>query len=462
MKISKRFGPSVPSLAFVLLLGLMASIWIAGGASRADAFGQVIVRITSWVCLIILLLFRTPHPFRRAGWAFALLLAALILTLVQLVPLPPALWQLLPGRDLLAEAAAISKMPQPWRPWTLSPTATLNAASSLIVPLTTFLLMSALDASGRKYALGLLLCVVVASMLSGLLQSVGVYFYNPLINESVGFVSGPFANRNHFALFLALGCMLAPAWAFIDGPKPRWRALLALGFVLLFLLEILISGSRAGTLIAALSVAIAFLLIWPGLKNLFANSPRWLSAAVMAGTASAIVLFVTLSIVADRAVSINRAFALDTGQDMRGRGLPTVLAMIREYFPWGSGLGGFDTVFRIHEPLNLLKPTYFNHAHNDILEIVLDAGVPGLLLMLSMGAWWAWASIKAWTATSGSEYMLARVGSGMLLLIFIASIFDYPARTPIIMATIAIAAVWLSEALRESRSSALPDRDQHL
>jgi hypothetical protein len=26
-------------------------------------------------------------------------------------------------------------------------------------------------------------------------------------------VSGTFANRNHFALFMAIGCVLAPAWA---------------------------------------------------------------------------------------------------------------------------------------------------------------------------------------------------------------------------------------------------------
>jgi hypothetical protein len=53
-------------------------------------------------------------------------------------------------------------------------------------------------------------------------------------------------------------------------------------------------------------------------------------------------LLVGLSISADRAVSVNRLLMVDAESDMRGRALPTVLAMIRAYFPVGSGLGGFD------------------------------------------------------------------------------------------------------------------------
>ena len=43
----------------------------------------------------------------------------------------------------------------------------------------------------------------------------------------------------------------------------------------------------------------------------------------------------------------------------------------------------------------------------------------------------------------------------MLLMVFAASVFDYPARTPIIMAVIVIAAIWLSGYARQSAASAL-------
>ena len=140
---------------------------------------------------------------------------------------------------------------------------------------------------------------------------------------------------------------------------------------------------------------------------------------------------------------IYRVIGVDPGQDMRGRGLPTVLAMIWAYFPVGSGLGGFDPIFRMHEPISLLGLTYFNHAHNDWLEVVLDAGLPGLLLLFSAVLWWGWASICAWRAGADTRYILPKLGSAALLLVMIASIFDYPARVPMIMAVIVIAAAWL-------------------
>ena len=75
---------------------------------------------------------------------------------------------------------------------------------------------------------------------------------------------------------------------------------------------------------------------------------------VVAEAAKAATCCVLISVAAGRAVSINRALTVDAGQDMRARGLPTVLEMIRTYFPFGSGLGGFDPIFRIHEPFELL------------------------------------------------------------------------------------------------------------
>ncbi|MGL1423567.1 hypothetical protein ACSTJ1_00050, partial [Vibrio parahaemolyticus] len=50
------------------------------------------------------------------------------------------LWQALTGRDLVAAAAIGGN--QPWRPLSLVPGATLNAAMSLVVPAATLLLLA--------------------------------------------------------------------------------------------------------------------------------------------------------------------------------------------------------------------------------------------------------------------------------------------------------------------------------
>ena len=458
MAQSRSAGPHArPGLSFCLLGALLAVLWLAGGASRGDVSGQVVVRGVTWGLLVIALLFAPRPAPGTARPVLFILLAALALALIQLVPLPPALWQALPGRALIARAAALSGEPQPWRPWSMVPGATVNAASSLVVPLATLLLAAGLRPAERAWLPGLVLGLVAAAMLAGLLQFSGSALNNPLINDSTGAVSGTFANRNHFALFMAMGCVLAPAWAFREGRQPPWRGALALGLVLLFALTILASGSRAGLALGALGIALGLAIVWQGIRRALGRYPRWVFPALVAALVALVAGFVLVSIAADRAVAINRAFAIDPGQDMRSRGLPTVLAMIGRYFPAGSGLGGFDPLFRIDEPFALLKPTYFNHAHNDVLEIALDAGLPGLLLLAAALAWWAWASVR---------HALPKLGSALLLLVIVASLFDYPARTPMMMAMMVLAGVWLGAAIPAPvparAGAALPTNDQHL
>lgn len=451
-----------PSLPFLLLGLLLSVLWIAGGASRADAAGQIVVRAASAILLVVAILFGDRPDMGGAKPVLLILAAAILLGLLQLVPLPPTLWQALPGRAMLAEAAAASGQAQPWRPWSITPGATTNSVASLIVPMTALLLVTGSTAEEQSRLPGLLLCLITASTLVGLLQFSGVGVGNPLINDAPGAVSGTFANRNHFALFLALGCLLVPGWIFCGGRRPHWRGPVGLGLVLLFSLTILATGSRAGMVVGLLALIIGGVLAHRGVEAELRRYPRWVSPALMAAVAGVIAVFVLISVAADRAASFDRILLVDPGQDMRSRGLPTVLAIIRNYFPAGSGLGGFDPIFRMHEPFGLLKPTYFNHAHNDFLEVALDAGLPGLILLLSGLTWWAWSTVRAWSGRPDVRREFPRLGSAILLLVVIASAFDYPARTPLIMTVMVIAGIWLGGAAGQRPTSALPNTGQHL
>src|SRR3546814_17788482 len=75
---------------------------------------------------------------RSTGPVFWLVLATMLLVLLQLVPLPPGLWTALPGREFLLSAPLSQET---WRPWSLTPSTTINAASSLIVPVVTLYLV---------------------------------------------------------------------------------------------------------------------------------------------------------------------------------------------------------------------------------------------------------------------------------------------------------------------------------
>lgn len=437
--------PGGLGLGLVFTALFMAVLWVAGGASRPDVMGQVVVRASAWMALCLTALF-VPRLALGGRTALALFLAmALALALGQLVSLPPSIWQALPGRALLIEAAAVGGEAQPWRPLSMVPDATLNAASSLVVPIAMFVLLASMREEERRWLPGMLLALIVASSLLGLLQFSGSKFSNPLINDTVGQISASFANRNHLALFLAIGCSLAPVWAVRGRRSLQWRMAAALGMVMLFILVILATGSRAGLLLCGLALAAAAMLVWKDVRRLLRPYPRWALPALGGVVASLIAVTVLVAFASDRASSINRILVGEVGEDMRTRALPTVVDLVGIYFPAGSGLGGFDPIFRIHEPQELLKLTYFNHAHNDLLEVALDAGILGMLLLLAAAIWWGVATLRAWRG--GTDSLLPRLGSTILGLILVASLFDYPARTPTIMAVLVMAAWWLSEPL---------------
>lgn len=440
--------------AFVLLIPLLILYWFAGGASRGDVPGQILVRGGACGALLAASLWMPRPAWRTVRPVAAFLLIALILVILQLVPLPPAVWQSLPSRAWLADAAIVSGQPQPWRPLSLVPGATMNAAESLVVPAAVLVLIAGMRERTRAMLPALVLVLVAAGAGVGMLQAIGAGFGNPLINDTPGEVSGMFANRNHFALFLAMGCLIAPVWAFDGTHAARWRSPVAFALVLLFVLTILASGSRAGMMIGGVATGIGLLLARRGLARMLRHVPRWVVPALLVSIVGMIGGLVLVALLADRAESINRILSVDASDDMRARALPVVLKMVRTYFPLGTGIGGFDTMFRIYEPFDLLKPTYFNHAHNDFFEIVLDAGLPGLLAVTAAVLWWGWASVRGWRIWRATSFTLPLLGSATILLILIASIFDYPARTPMIMAMLAIAATWLNA--QESEGAAYP------
>lgn len=426
-----------------------ALVWFAGGASRSDQSGQLVVRAAAWaVCIGAIFLFRREDVLSsvrsaRSLWLFAALVAAL--TALQLLPLAPQVWTALPGREIVAQTAVVAGFEQPWRPLSLSPGGTVNALSSLIVPFAALLLFTQASLQQHRHFLTAVLAAVLLCVLVGLLQFTGARFDNPFINDGLGEVAGIFANRNHFALFAAFGCVLGPVWGFAQERGPRWRALLGVAFMLCCALLILASGSRAGLALGGTGMVLGLLAVRRRIADHVRSLPKGVSLIVIGFTVTAVIGFLVLAFVMGRAVSVDRAMALASADDLRARALPTVWAMAQLYFPFGSGLGTFDPVYRIHEPMHLLQPSYLNHAHNDWLEVLLELGLAGVVLLAAALVWWAYKSLAAWRSR-GSSALLQRAGSAMILMTMLASVVDYPARTPLIMVVLVIAAIWLNTA----------------
>lgn len=430
-----------PTLPFALLIALLIVLWLAGGASRVDVPGQFVVRGAAWIVLLVLL-FRRPWPKPGAAHApILLLLGSVGLVALQLVPLPPGLWRALPGRAVLEGSAAVAGQAQPWRPLSISPEATRNALGSLVVPVAVFAALLWLDKRQHRKLMILLAAAIILSALLALFQFTGANFDNPMINDVAGERSGSFANRNHLSLFAAIGCLLAPTVCLEKIGKGQLALALSLGLVILFLLATMASGSRTGIVLVTVGTVLGALAARSRLVREFRSLPRTWSIALAAGAALAVAGTIALSVVMGRAISIERAAEANALEDTRFAIWSTVLKMSAHYFPAGTGFGTFDPAYRISESTAHLGTKYINQAHNDVLQVALDGGLPGVLLILVTVVWWAKKSWRAWRIDNA---LLARLGSAFLLLVFVASLVDYPARTPMIMTVVAIGFFWLA------------------
>lgn len=429
---------------FFVMIALFAVFCVAGGASKANTLGQGVVRAASLITVAGLLLGRVRFDIREARAPFFILIVAALLVALQIVPLPFSVWVRLPGRELISSVTAAVGLDGILRPIAIVPDGALNALLSLSVPFAVLVGMSASPATRRRRFLPVIIAIVCVSALCGLIQLSGGIIDNPFINDTRGQAAGLFANRNHQALFLAIGVPLTLAWGYAPSQRPGWRGWAALGIVLLLSLMIIGTGSRAGLGLLAVGLVGGGLLIWPTIAGMASRAPRWVLPAGVLLVLTILTVLLVVSVDFGRAEAIDRLLDEEVGADMRSRAFPTLMSMIMQYFPVGSGLGSFDAVFRMVEPFNVLKPTYFNHAHNDYIELLIEGGLPVAALLVSALAWFCGASWRAWRSSAIGEAHIAKTGSVVILLVILASIADYPARTPMIMAVLAVAATWLS------------------
>ena len=118
------------------------------------------------------------------------------------------------------------------------------------------------------------------------------------------------------------------------------------------------------------------------------------------------------------------------------------------YFPLGFGPGSFVAAFQNEEPMALLSGAYLNRLHNDWLETALAFGAPGIILMLSAIIYYIRRTFVLWAHMDGirSAVALGRMASVIFAILAIASISDYPLRTPAIAGFAALVLVWFVRA----------------
>lgn len=435
------------------LLALVIAIFALGGSARADIASVAPLRFVGCTALALALattprgLWQANRPLLTTAFAWA------GLTVLHLVPLPPGLWQALPGRELAVRIDAASGLGNIWRPLSLVPWRTLNALFSLTIPLSVLLLTLRLSPERANRMIYLLIALLFASAVLGLLQvigGVGNPFYTYRITN-LGSAVGLFANRNHNAIFLALGFPLIAAslaLAPVAAESVRLREWAGAGAGILLIPFILTTQSRAGIVVGAVGIALA---LWtyrsPALAAQRRRPRRQIDPRLAFGAlASAGIVGLTMVFTATNAVErLGRLGQEDN--ELRLQIWPPIWQLIGDYMPFGSGIGTFVEIYGTAEPTELLQPSYINHAHNDWLEVLLTGGVPAILVLataISLAVLRGTRALRS--ARTHHEIVLRRLGASICLVLALASLYDYPLRTPALAALFAIGAALLLRA----------------
>ena len=205
----KGDGGSMINSGFFLLNALvLVSALLFGGGTRQGLASDVAPQLLSLPLLAVALPLAWPR-LNAVPLSRALLILIVGLPLLQLVPMPPFLWESLPGRRDIAETLAAAGVDPGWRPLSLIPEATFRAFLALLPPVAIFLGALNLDRDARKFLLILAAAIGVLSAPLAMLQVLGAQDSGPYLYDvtNVGRGVGFFANANHFG---ALAYCLIP------------------------------------------------------------------------------------------------------------------------------------------------------------------------------------------------------------------------------------------------------------
>ncbi|MEZ0314461.1 MAG: O-antigen ligase family protein [Myxococcota bacterium] len=285
------------------------------------------------------------------------ILGALGVTLLQCVPLPKALLEMLsPGA---AEVYAVTIPDGAFLPLSLDVPATAHWVIKLLALYAGAVMAPVLFGTrdDRRW-------IIAAVATSGLVLLVLSLMTAGVVPGTTP-LRGPINNPNHAATFFGLASLLAGAgWTRDD--EPRWPlyaiACVACGAAVLLTLS-------RGAALSFVVATVAALVVW------YRGSRRRKSVGLALAAAAIALAGLVFWIV--RSESAWAADQVDKTQLW-----PLAMRMIPS-FPWvGIGRGAFATVFtRYNEfPLDVT----FTHAENEYLQAIIDLGVPFALIMMGL------------------------------------------------------------------------------
>jgi len=393
---------------FVLFLCLLVWAPLPLGSNRPWASAILEVGLLSlaiaWIWLYCLGRVELHTPLRRAWPALLLFACWLAWLAIQIVPLPADLLKIIsPVRANLPTADPASAI----RTLSIDPHASLGFLLKSCAYVAAFGLALALMHSRERMR-----TVAIVIIATGLVQALLASFMHlAKLNHQVFFTEmnhvnnahGTFVNRNHLAgyleicLALGIGMMIATlkggttrSWKQRFREIAAWllstRVLLRISLVVM-VIALVMTRSRMGNAAFFSSMLIA------GVIGLATSRHATRSTVILLTSLIVIDIFIAGTwfgvenvIKRYEETTIYREVqptggSQSTGGSVEERLEPGLfaMAMLKDYPVTGSGGGSFYTVFPKYRPGVI--SAYFDHAHNDYIQITTDTGVVGLGLL---------------------------------------------------------------------------------
>jgi O-antigen ligase len=424
---------------------------VFGGASAAGYWANMALQLAAIAIIMWAMIVRPSSAVSApARQITAILLLALLVIALQLVPLPPALWTSLPGRQPVVQGFALLGQDLPWLPLSLDPYWTISSALWLLPAVAVLLGIVRLGAFRAPWLAWVIAGVTIVSVAVGALQIVGGsdspwYFYEI---TNYGSTTGFFSNANHLAtLMVATIPFLAALYLAMVArgrsvQKSSGLLIVLAGTLVVIAVGIVINASIAGLGLSVPVLAGSLLMILSRHRKL----PKWtpvIVALLLAGSVAAV-------FTAPFGNNLTTEGA-KSKEDSRYNSFTKSLAATRDFMPLGSGIGTFQQIYRTREDPATVDRYYMNHVHGDYLELALETGIPGLLVLALFLLWWARRCALIWKAEEPDYF--ARAATIASAAILAHSIVDYPLRTAAISAVFAMCCGLMAEPRAQTRRS---------
>lgn len=336
---------------------------------------------------------RVPRFHVVARLALLLWLLWLAWILLQIIPLSPEQLERISPAALEQHLRIQEAGVQPFYTLSIAPGLTINAFLDSLAYLSIYVGALILLQSRQRIRLMLwaLLISGASQALYGIhmtLTGIEYGFFEPKVHVR-GVASGTFVNRNHFAAYLVItaaagiGLVLADLRRWRSGGWSHWlRGLLDLllstkfqSRVLLVavVIGLVLSRSRMGNIafFSSLAVAGAVLVVF--------RMRRWfLPATLLILSFFVIDLWIVSGWFGLEKV-VQRIQQTEVATEQRALVLDDLIPVAAAYQHTGAGLGSFAHAYAPYQDLEI--PVYYDHAHNEYAEFLVETGWPGLGLL---------------------------------------------------------------------------------